>query len=103
MHRTLYYMKGKRSTRTNAGRKTFDINSLLARKLKEKEKREKGDKAVQMGKSLVVGFMSYDDIDSNGRFDRELKYVKVQTSLEKTFHKRRKEGSTSSNSKDVRL
>lgn len=72
---------------------------LLARKLKEREKKE--DRGSQMGKSLMVGFMSYEDIDSDESFDREPKFVKVQTSLEKTFHKRRKEGSTSSNSKDV--
>ena len=102
MHRNLYYMKGIRSVRNNAGRKSFNINSMLERKLKEKEKKDKEDKGNVAGKSLVVGFLSYEDFDSEERFNREVKYVQVQTLLEKTSHnKKRKEGTNLSDSKDV--
>lgn len=86
MHRNLSYMKNRRS-HNNANRKTFKIDTILARLANAKD--IKPFEKITNSENLIISFVYFSDADL------ENKYVKVETVLEKISHKRRKEGPTS--------
>lgn len=75
-----------RSNRTNSGRRTFNVDSLL-------EKQEK-IQSGQLGEFMTLMFLGYFDKSLRGESSEE---VEVETSLSKISHKKRKDSFKSHN------
>lgn len=73
-----------RSRRKNSGRVGFKIDSMLS-SIQNKNTKNEALERISNSENLTIGFSRFIDEDLG------VKYVKVQTKLEKISHKRRKE------------
>jgi len=85
LNRTLTFMK-KRMSRTNEARKTFKIDSLLERRVKE----DSDLSVTNLGGYMTMTFLGYYDKDANPREEK----VRLELLLVKLSHKKRKESAS---------
>jgi polycomb protein SUZ12 len=85
LNRTLTFMK-KRMSRSNEARKTFKIDSLLERRVKE----DSDLSVTNLGGYMTMTFLGYYDKDANPREEK----VRLELLLVKLSHKKRKESAS---------